>query len=401
MDKTKLFLKEVKKYSKDKETPFLVLNLDLIKRNYESLQKQMPFAQIYYAVKANPHKEVLSLLNKKGSNFDVATIYELQKLLQLGVTADKISFGNTIKKHQDIAYFYKKGVRLFVTDSHSDLKKIAHYAPKSNVFFRLSVDGAGADWELSKKFGAHHDLIIELAQEAKKVGLKPYGLSFHVGSQQRDVEQWDNALSQCKSIFKNLEHKGINLKMINLGGGLPSQYLIPTPSLTHYTKKIAGYLKKYFGKDLPKILIEPGRYMVGNSGIIVTETILIAKKSESLPHKWLYVDAGIYQGLDECIAESLEYPIKTEKNSLHKTEYIIAGPTCDSHDILYERRKYKLSSSIKEGSRVYFLSTGAYSYQVSSIEFNGFPPLKVYILEDLKRSKDKIKDKKIKIKNKK
>ncbi len=378
-------LRDVKKYSANLQTPFLVLSLDVIEKNYGALRRQLPFAEIYYAVKANPHKKVLSSLHEQGSNFDVATIYEFKDLIKLGVPANKISFGNTIKKHEDIAFFYKKGVRLFVTDSSSDLKKIARYAPKSKVFFRLSVDGTGADWELSKKFGAHHDLIIELAKEAKELNLIPYGLSFHVGSQQRDVEQWDHALSQCKSIFKNLGHKNIHLKMINLGGGLPSQYLVPTPRLSYYCKKIKVYLKKYFGKDLPQIFIEPGRYMVGNSGIIATETILIAKKSESLPYKWLYVDAGIYQGLDECIEESLEYPIETEKKSIHKTEYIIAGPTCDSHDILYEKKRYRLSSNIKEGSRVYFLSTGAYSYQVSSVGFNGFPPLKVYFLEDLKK----------------
>ena len=382
--KNKLF-REVKKYSSHLQTPFLVLDLDIVKKNYNALERQLPFAKIYYAVKANPHKEVLSVLNKQGSNFDVATIYEFKDLIKLGVSADRISFGNTIKKHEDIAFFYKKGVRLFVTDSTSDLKKIARYAPKSKVFFRLLVDGTGADWELSRKFGAHHDLIIELAKEARELDLIPYGLSFHVGSQQRDVEQWDNALSKCKSIFEILQKSRIHLKMINLGGGLPSQYLVPTPSLNHYCKKIKGYLKKHFGKDLPKIFIEPGRYMVGNSGIIATETILIAKKSESVQYKWLYIDAGIYQGLDECVEESLEYPIETEKRSLHKTEYVIAGPTCDSHDVLYEKKRYKLSSNIKEGSRVYFLSTGAYSYQVSSVGFNGFPPLKVYILEDLKK----------------
>ena len=380
-------LKEVKKYSSDKQTPFLVLSLDAVKKNYDSLQRQLPFAKIYYAVKANPHRTILSLLNERGSSFDVATIYEFKELIRLKVPVDKISFGNTIKKHEDIAYFYKSGVRLFVTDSISDLKKIARYAPNSKVFFRLLVDGTGADWELSKKFGAHHDLIISLAKEARKLNLIPYGLSFHVGSQQRDVEQWDNALSKCKSIFENLQNEKIHLKMINLGGGLPSQYLVPTPSLTHYARKIKGYLKKHFGNNLPKIFIEPGRYLVGNSGIIATETILIAKKSESVSYKWLYVDAGIYQGLDECVQESLEYPIETEKKSAHKTEYVIAGPTCDSHDILYEKKRYKLSSNIKEGSRIYFLSTGAYTYQVSSVGFNGFPPLKVYILEDLKKEK--------------
>ncbi|MFH1396218.1 MAG: type III PLP-dependent enzyme [archaeon] len=377
------FFKKVKKFSKNKETPFLVLSLKEVENNYNALQKGMPFADIYYAIKANPHPSILSLLDKKGSNFDVATIFEFKELLKLGVSPKKISFGNTIKKHDDIAFFYKKGVRLFVSDSISDLKKIARYAPGSNVFFRLAVDGTGADWDLSRKFGAHPDIIINLAKEAKKMKLNPYGLSFHVGSQQRDVEQWDQSLAQCKYIFDMLKKNDIDLKMINLGGGLPSEYLTPTPNLRFYCKRIKSYLKTHFGANLPKIIIEPGRYMAGTAGIIVTEVVLISKKSESLPYEWLYIDAGIYQGLDECINESLRYQIVTDKKSKHLSEFIIAGPTCDSHDILYEKGMYKLSSSIREGSKIYFLTAGAYTYQVSSIGFNGFPPLKVYILEEM------------------
>jgi len=380
-------LREVQKNFGDKKTPFLVLSLKEIEKNYIRLKKEMPFAEIYYAVKANPHLDVLSLLDRKGANFDVATIYEFNDLLSIGVSPKKISFGNTIKKHEDIKYFYDKGVRLFATDSISDLKKIARNAPGSNVFFRLSVRGAGADWKLSKKFGAHSDMIIELAQEARKLKLIPYGLSFHVGSQQRDVEQWDEALSECRYIFEELDKKGIHLQMINLGGGLPSEYLVPTPSLSFYAIKIASYLKNHFGKKMPRILIEPGRYMAGSAGILATEVVLISKKSESMPYEWMYIDAGIYQGLDECMGEAIRYPIKTDCRSNNKIEFVICGPTCDSHDILYEKNRYKLPSNLREGSRLYFINTGAYTFQVSSVGFNGFPPLKVYILENEKIKK--------------
>jgi ornithine decarboxylase len=371
----------VQKRFKSEKTPFLVLSLKEVAKNYDHLHQELPLAEIYYAVKANPHPKILSLLDKKGSNFDVASIYEFKELIRLGVSPHKISFGNTIKKHQDIAYFYHKGVRLFATDSLSDLHKIAHHAPGSKVYFRLSVDCFGSDWSLSKKFGAHPDMIIDLAQEAKKQGLVPYGLSFHVGSQQRDVEQWDQALAQCKHIFEMLHKRSINLQMINLGGGLPSQYLVPTPGLAYYCRKIKSYLGNHFGRKMPNIIIEPGRYLVGNAGIIVTEVVLRSKKSYSLPYEWLYLDAGLYQGLDECENESILYELETEKSSSHKAEFVLAGPTCDSHDILYEKNRYKLPSHLKEGSRIYFLNSGAYTFQVSAIGFNGFPPLKVCILD--------------------
>ena len=377
----KIDFNRVVKFSEGKNTPFLVLDLKKVAANYDALKNNLPFASIFYAVKANPHPEIIRLLAKKGANFDIASIYEFNELLHLGISPDRISFGNTIKKSEDIAYFFKKGVRLYATDSTSDLKKIARNAPGSKVFFRLWVECVCSDWPLSKKFGAHPDVIFNLAIEAKKLGLVPYGLSFHVGSQQRDVEQWDEAIAQCKHLFEGLAKKGIRLQMINLGGGLPSDYLIPTPSLRVYASRMKSYLSHHFGKKMPKILIEPGRYMVGNAGVIVAEIVLISKKSESMPYEWMYLDVGVFTGLDETAGEAIKYPILCEAKSKTTREFVLAGPTCDSHDIMYEKFRYSFPSSIKEGSRLYLATAGAYTYQISSIGFNGFPPLKVYVMK--------------------
>ncbi|MGB9929047.1 MAG: type III PLP-dependent enzyme, partial [Methanosarcina sp.] len=226
----------IKKFSRDKETPFLAIDLQKIERSYEELVEHMPFAKIHYAVKANPMNEVVLALKNKGSNFDIATIYELDQVLGLGVSPDRISYGNTIKKEKDIAYAYDKGVRLYVTDSESDLKKIARRAPGSRVFFRILTESEGADWPLSKKFGSHPDLIYKLILKADKLGLEPYGLSFHVGSQQRDIGQWDNAISKCKYLFEAVAEKGIQLKMINLGGGFPAKYQAQANDLETYAR---------------------------------------------------------------------------------------------------------------------------------------------------------------------
>jgi ornithine decarboxylase len=217
--------------SKTVKTPFLALDMGIIEKNYDDLVRNFSYARIFYAVKANPSDSVLKLLMRKGSNFDIATVFELDQLLALGVHPEKISYGNTIKKEDDIRYAYEKGIRLFVTDSESDMMKISRQAPGSKVFFRLLISCEGADWPLSKKFGAHPDVVYDLALKAKNLGLVPYGLSFHVGSQQRDVGQWDNAISMCKYLFTSLKEKGVELKMINLGGGLPSNYMQPTPLL--------------------------------------------------------------------------------------------------------------------------------------------------------------------------
>ena len=372
----------LKKYRTKKETPFLLINLDKIERNYDNLKKNIPYAKIFYAVKSNPEKEILQTLANKESNFDIATTFELDMILSLNISPKRISYGNTIKKEKDIAYAFSKGVRLFATDSLSDLKKISLHAPGAKVFFRILCDGNGADWPLSKKFGADPDIIFNLAIKAKSLGLIPYGLSFHVGSQQREINQWNNAITQCKYLFDSLKNKNIKLKMINIGGGFPSDYIQPTKNLKTYSKEITKFLKNNFGNNFPEIIIEPGRSIVGDSGIIITEIVLISEKSKINNYKWLYLDIGKFGGLIETIDEAIKYPLFPEKQDKKKQEYIIAGPTCDSYDILYENYKYKLNKNLKEKDKIYILTTGAYTASYSSICFNGIPPLKVYCVKN-------------------
>lgn len=370
----------IKDFAQDKETPFLIVDLKKVEEKYDELLDSLPFAKIYYAVKANPLEQVLRMLVQKGSCFDIASIYELDHILALGASPDRISYGNTIKKARNIAYAYSKGVRLFATDSESDLRKLAKNAPGARVFFRILTDGSGADWPLSRKFGAHPDTIFKLILLAAKLGLEPYGISFHVGSQQRDIGQWDNAISACKYLFDCAEAEGITLKMLNLGGGFPATYISPTHESSVYAAEIIRFLKEDFGENLPEIILEPGRFMAGDAGVLVTEVVLISKKSEANQYSWVYLDAGKFGGLIETLDESIKYPIYSEKKGPVQ-ETILAGPTCDSMDILYENEKYALPASLEEGDRLYFFTTGAYTQTYSSVCFNGFPPLKAYVLE--------------------
>ncbi|MFA5746264.1 MAG: type III PLP-dependent enzyme [archaeon] len=379
----------IKRFAKGKKTPFLIIDLKKIEEKFDELMGNIPYAKLYYAVKANPEDDIIKMLAKKGSNFDVATVFELDQLLKLKVSPDKISFGNTIKKEEDIAYAYKKGIRIFATDSISDVKKIARAAPGVKVFFRIIMEGGSADWPLSKKFGAHPDMIYHLIFESKKLGLIPYGVSFHVGSQQRDIGQWDQAIAQCRYLFDAAREEGIELKLINMGGGFPANYISPTHNLETYAKEITRFLEEDFGENFSEnmeIIIEPGRSIVADAGVIVTEVVMISKKSLSNQYEWMYLDIGKFGGLIETLDESIKYPIFTEnykKPPKEKDckEMIIAGPTCDSMDILYEKHKYLIPKSVREGDRLYILSTGAYTKSYSSIYFNGFPPLQVYIMK--------------------
>lgn len=367
-------------FSEGKETPFLMINLDIIKNNYIELQKVLPFAKIFYAVKANPASEIISMLSELGASFDIASIYELRKILALGVDPSKISYGNTIKKSQHIKEAYEAGIKMFASDSEIDLRNIAQAAPGSKVFIRILAEGVlTADWPLSRKFGCQPDMAFDLLVLARKLGLQPYGLSFHVGSQQRDITAWDAAIAKVKYLFDCLEEEGIKLEMINMGGGFPAKYVDKTNDLETYAQEISRYLEEDFGDDLPEIIIEPGRSMVAESGVLASEVVLISRKDRTALERWVYLDVGKFNGLIETLDESIKYPIYTTKNGLTE-ETILAGPTCDSVDTLYENNKYELPLNLAVGDRLFWLTTGAYTGSYSSVEFNGFPPLKTYII---------------------
>lgn len=371
----------IREFARDIETPFLVVDLSVVKRKYQQLREKLPYARIHYAVKANPMEEILLLLRELGSSFDVATRNELDQLLKLGIGPERISYGNTIKKERDIRYFFESGVGLYVTDCEQDLLKIARHAPGSRVLFRLLTEGRGADWPLSRKFGSHPDTTYALAIRARDLGLEPYGLSFHVGSQQRDIGEWDAAISTCTYLFGALRaEEGIGLRMINLGGGFPAHYLQPAPRLDLYAKAITQFLSADFGEEMPEIVVEPGRSMVADAGVIVSEVIMTSRKSTFSPYTWVYLDIGMFGGLLETMDELIKYPIYSDKHGTAE-QVILAGPTCDSMDVLYEDFKYELPDTLQPGDRIYVCTAGAYTQTYSSVSFNGFPPLKAFAIK--------------------
>lgn len=373
--------KRMKALADQKETPFVVIDKQTISDAYDQLVNCFPFAKIYYAVKANPAIEITELLRDKGSSFDIASIYELDKVMSAGVGPERISYGNTIKKARDIRYFYEKGVRLFSTDSEADLRNIAKAAPGAKIYVRILTEGStSADWPLSRKFGCNPDMALDLLVLAKQLGLEPYGISFHVGSQQRDIDVWDAAIAKVKVIFERLkEEDGITLKMINMGGGFPANYIQRTNDLETYAEEITRFLKEDFGDELPEIILEPGRSLIANAGILVSEVVLVARKSRTAVERWVYTDVGKFSGLIETMDEAIKFPIWTEKKG-EMEEVVIAGPTCDSADIMYENYKYGLPLNLSAEDRLYWLSTGAYTTSYSAVEFNGFPPLKAFYI---------------------
>jgi ornithine decarboxylase len=360
--------------------PCLVVDLDVVRDNFTAYRHALPDTRIYYAVKANPMPEVLGLLASMGSSFDCASVAEIKMALAAGATADRISYGNTIKKERDVAAAFALGVRLFAVDAFEEVEKVARAAPGARVFCRILCDGAGAEWPLSRKFGCEPSLATAVLDHARLYGLVPWGVSFHVGSQQANTGAWDGALASAAQIFADMAERGVELGMVNLGGGFPTRYLKDVPSAEAYGAAIHEALMRHFGNHMPETIIEPGRGMVGSAGTIKAEVVLVSRKAEDEATRWVYLDIGKFGGLAETMDESIRYPIKTAHDGGALEPCIIAGPTCDSADVLYEKTPYPLPLSLTVGDEVLIEGTGAYTTTYSAVAFNGFPPLATFCI---------------------
>ncbi len=356
--------------------PTLVIDLDVVEHAYLSLKRALPLAKIYYAIKANPAPEVIDRLAPLGCYFDTASRGEIDLCLSRGVAPEQIGYGNTIKKQADIAHAFAKGVRLFAFDSQVELEKLAESAPGAQVFCRVLVDCAGADWPLSKKFGCTPRLALELLTRAREMGLDPAGVSFHVGSQQTDPTRFESAIATVAEMFRAMAERGIDLRLINLGGGFPSRHRTEVPPLETYGHVIMEALSRHFEGRVPEIIVEPGRQIAGDAGVIQAEVVLVSKKDIGDEKRWVYLDIGKFSGLAETIEEAIKYRIRTPHDGGATGPVVLAGPSCDSVDTLYEKSELHLPLALRPGDKVLILSTGAYTSAYSSVGFNGFPPLK-------------------------
>ena len=356
-------------------TPCLVLDVDRVAEKFRALRESLPLAAIYYAVKANPAAPILERLVGLGSSFDAASIEEIDLCLAAGARPAALSFGNTIKKVSAIRRAFAAGVSLYAFDSAEELEKLAEHAPGSRVYCRIMVENAGADWPLSRKFGTTVESARELMLRAGDLGLDPYGLSFHVGSQQTDTASYEAAIGKVAMLFTDLREAGVNLRMVNLGGGFPVRYRDEVPGIDAFGNAIMGAMTRHFGNALPEMLVEPGRFIVGDAGVVSAEVVLVSKRSKTDPVRWVYLDIGRFGGLAETEGEAIKYRITTPHDGTETGPVAIAGPTCDGADIMYERSNYRLPLALRGGDRVELLATGAYVTTYASQRFNGFAPL--------------------------
>ncbi len=343
--------------------PFLIVDRALIRNKFRRFRAVMPRVHPHYAVKANPDPRVLTTLIEEGAGFEIASIAELDLLLSLGVPAAEIFYSNPIKSRAYVEYAAAKGVEWYVLDSVEELRKIVSIKPDAKLYLRIDTPNIGSDWPLAGKFGSHLADVKEIISEAVKLKADLAGVTFHVGSQCRNPQNWRVGIERAKSVFADMEQSGLKPRLLNIGGGYPVRHTKPIPSIEVIAEVINAAIE-----DLSPeihIMAEPGRYLVSDSAYFVCQVVGTATRNGK---RWMYWDAGIFGGIIE-VSEGLRYEILTDRKG-KKIPWTIAGPTCDSVDILM--RDELLPEDLQEGDFIYIPNAGAYTTAYAS-NFNGFP----------------------------
>ncbi|MBN2905680.1 MAG: type III PLP-dependent enzyme [Rhodobacteraceae bacterium] len=361
------------------DRPTLVLDTEAVADRFHALRAGLGRAAIHYAVKANPTREILERLIGLGCHFDAASRGEVELCLGLGAAPHAISFGNTVKRASDIAFAHQAGLTLFAADAEEEIDKIAAHAPGAEVYIRVIVTASEADWPLSRKFGCAPDKVQPLLARARAAGLRPVGLSFHVGSQTRAARMWAATLDEVAGIWHAARAAGFDLDLLNIGGGFPAFYGEEVDPSARYAADVMAMVRARFG-DVPRVMAEPGRGLVAEAGAIAAEVMLVSRKSDSDTHRWVYLDIGKFSGLAETMDEAIRYQFATARDHEVMGPCILAGPSCDSADVLYEKRPVHLPMGLMAGDRVVIRNCGAYTSSYSSVCFNGFPPLDVVVI---------------------
>lgn len=353
-------------------TPYLAVDLDTIRDRYARLTSALPGAKVHYAVKCNPDQSVLKCLAEQGCRFEVASIGELDLLRNIGVDPADVLYSNTVKPTSHVVAAHKAGLWRFAVDCDAELRKIAEHAPGAAVYVRLRVDDHTAAFPLSRKFGAEADVARSLLVRARQLGLRPYGLTFHVGSQCASPHAWRLAISSAGRLMHELIEDGIRLRMLDLGGGFPASYGPPVPEIEDYGTTIRGALDTLLPYRPDHLILEPGRHLVAEAAVLVTTVIC---REQRAGEEWLYLDVGVYNGLMETqqMRQAWVYPILTDRwadPSAPTLPYTVAGPSCDSADTMFIG--LHLPADLDIGDQLYIGTAGAYTLGYAS-NFNGFP----------------------------
>jgi len=369
----------LQRLAKQHGTPLFVVDHAELRRNYALFKKHLPRVQAYYAVKANPDAAIVKTLFEAGASFDVASLPEFRVVYQYIAHLparerqdwiwDKIIYANPIKATETLQEL--DPYRPLVTyDNSEEIKKISRYAPHAGLALRLKVPNTGAMVELSSKFGAAPGEAVDLILEADRAGLTVEGLSFHVGSQTTNFDDYVAALNLAANVFREAKDRGYaKMNLIDIGGGFPAPYDATVKPFRDLARLINREIDRLFPKDI-QILAEPGRFMVATAGTAVSKIIGKARRDGKLCY---YIDDGVYHTFSGVIFDHLQYHLQSFKKGPAEICSVF-GPTCDALDVVSMAEN--LPNNLELGDLLFSQNIGAYS-AASSTYFNGFPPAKV------------------------
>ena len=369
--------KELQAAARQHGTPVVVIDHEVIRRNYAAFRRYLPKVQAYYAVKANPAPEIVRTLYKAGASFDVASLPEFllvhENIERLPAKQrqdfiwDKIIYANPIKPKETLQALdeYKP---LLTYDNLDELRKIKRFAPHAGLVLRLRVPNTGSMVELSSKFGCDTGEAVDLIQEAFRIGLVVEGLSFHVGSQCTNFDNFVQALNIAAAVRREALSRGHEIKILDIGGGFPVPYDPHVKPFKELAKKINAEIDRLFTKDI-EILAEPGRFLVATAATAVARIIGKAFRDGK---RCYYIDDSVYHTFSGIIFDHCQYRLKALKGG-EKEMCTVFGQTCDGMDAIVQSEELP---ALEIDDLVYSEQIGAYS-NASATWFNGFPPAKV------------------------
>lgn len=356
-------------------SPLLILSLKQIEENYNCLKQYMPRVRVFYAIKANPHQRILETMINLGSSFDVASDGEINLLHDMSVSGERLIYANPVKTTGGLQACRQCGVQKMTFDSASEIDKIKAVCPDASVLLRLRIDNSSAHVDLNKKFGAAREDALALMLKAKEAGLDMAGIAFHVGSQTVSADPYLQALDIVRELFEEAEEAGLNLRILDIGGGFP----IPEPKVKFNFPEMLKQINARLDEDFPEteIWAEPGRYICGTAVNLITSVIGVNERGGQ---PWYFLDEGLYGTFSGVIFDQWDFKLISFKEGDEKVAATFAGPSCDSLDIMF---RGKMTVPLEVDDLLLVPSCGAYT-SASATTFNGFSKAQFIIWEDIK-----------------
>ena len=357
-------------------TPLLVLSLEQIEKNYRLLRTHLPRVKVFYAIKANPHRRILELMRDLGSNFDVASDGEIKELNSLGVDGSRMIYANPMKTVNGLRACLNAGVGKMTFDSAGEIDKMARECPGATVLLRIRIDNSSAHVDLNKKFGAAREQALELLLKARDVGLDAAGIAFHVGSQTTSADPYLYALDIAREIFEEAAAAGMQLRIMDIGGGFP----IPEPKVRFNLQEMLNQINARLDEDFPGVEIwaEPGRFICGTAVNLITSVIGVTERGGQ---PWYFLDEGLYGTFSGVLFDQWDFKLISFKEG-EQVAATFAGPSCDSLDIMF---RGKMTVRQEEGDLILVPICGAYT-SASATTFNGFSKANFVVWEDVKET---------------